>query len=387
MDRDAGEPSSTSQGVALTRRVEDRMIAGVAGGLADYAGTGATWVRIAFVVLALAGGIGVFIYLLCWLMVPGRDGRRLIGANVSGGVQAIGTLLGIGVLALVSALLLSNTGSFSPPSLLWALALAVVGVVLLHDDEPPHPVARTPVTARPRAGRLRLRPLSALTLLTLATLLMVLGALGLLTNLSIIDMSVGSFPALALVIVGVGLVIGTRWGRSRILVLIGLLLVPIVAISSVIDVPLRGAISTSYRYVTDPVALDDRYEFLAASTTFDLSEVDFPAGTTDLSIELGTGAVDVVVPRGITVDVSAHSDAGRVGVFNRFQEGIDLTVDGIFPAKEPEGATLNLNVVAALGSISIRRGYADQRNERRTQKDEHDRRRKERRRDGKGNRR
>jgi phage shock protein PspC (stress-responsive transcriptional regulator)/predicted membrane protein len=387
MDRDAGEPSSTSEEVALTRRVEDRMIAGVAGGLADYAGTGATWVRIAFVVLALAGGLGVFIYLLCWLMVPGRDGRRLIGANVSGGVQAIGTLLGIGVLALVAALLLSNTGSFSPPSLLWALALAAVGVVLLRDDEPPHPMARTPVADRPRAGRLRLRPFSALTLLTLATLLMVLGALGLLTNLSIIDMTVGSFPALALVIVGAGLIVGTRWGRSRILVLVGLLLVPIVAISSVIDVPLRGAVSTSYRYVTDPVALDDRYEFLAASTTFDLSRVDFPAGTTDLSIQLGTGVVDVVVPRGITVDVSAHSDAGRLGVFNRFQEGVDLTVEDIFPAKKAQGSTLKLDVVAALGSISIRRGYSDQRNERRTENDERDRRGKERRRDGKGNRR
>ncbi len=46
------------------------MIAGVCGGLADYFGIDPTIVRIIFVVLALAGGPGILIYLALWVILP-----------------------------------------------------------------------------------------------------------------------------------------------------------------------------------------------------------------------------------------------------------------------------------------------------------------------------
>ena len=59
----------------LSRPVEDRMLVGVAAGLARYAGIDVTLVRIALAVLAVAGGAGVPIYLAGWLLIPeeGRD--------------------------------------------------------------------------------------------------------------------------------------------------------------------------------------------------------------------------------------------------------------------------------------------------------------------------
>ena len=54
----------------LTRSRNNRMIAGVCGGLADYSGIDATIVRILFVVLALAGGPGILIYLALWVILP-----------------------------------------------------------------------------------------------------------------------------------------------------------------------------------------------------------------------------------------------------------------------------------------------------------------------------
>ena len=54
----------------LTRSRRDRKIAGVCGGLAEYSGIDATLIRILFVIIALAGGGGLLIYLALWLILP-----------------------------------------------------------------------------------------------------------------------------------------------------------------------------------------------------------------------------------------------------------------------------------------------------------------------------
>lgn len=54
----------------LTRSVSDKMIAGVASGLAEYFQLDVTWVRIAFTLAAFFGGSGVWIYIILWIAVP-----------------------------------------------------------------------------------------------------------------------------------------------------------------------------------------------------------------------------------------------------------------------------------------------------------------------------
>ncbi len=54
----------------LYRSRTDRMVAGVAGGLAEYFNIDPTIVRLAFVLLALAGGPGLIIYVIMWIVVP-----------------------------------------------------------------------------------------------------------------------------------------------------------------------------------------------------------------------------------------------------------------------------------------------------------------------------
>ena len=53
-------------------RSEDRMIAGVAGGLADYFNTDPTLIRSLFVLLTLlgGGGLGILIYIVLWIIMP-----------------------------------------------------------------------------------------------------------------------------------------------------------------------------------------------------------------------------------------------------------------------------------------------------------------------------
>ncbi len=54
----------------LSRSTTDRMCAGVAGGIAKYFNVDPTLVRLAFVVLALAGGPGVLLYIIMWIVMP-----------------------------------------------------------------------------------------------------------------------------------------------------------------------------------------------------------------------------------------------------------------------------------------------------------------------------
>ncbi len=60
----------------LTRSTTDRQVAGVAGGVAAYFDLDPNLVRIAWVVAALAGGAGVFLYVILWIVLPEGAARR-----------------------------------------------------------------------------------------------------------------------------------------------------------------------------------------------------------------------------------------------------------------------------------------------------------------------
>ena len=54
----------------LYRSENEKMIGGVAGGVADFAGVDPTLVRVIFVALTVFGGSGLLIYLVMWVLVP-----------------------------------------------------------------------------------------------------------------------------------------------------------------------------------------------------------------------------------------------------------------------------------------------------------------------------
>ncbi|MEI6749272.1 MAG: PspC domain-containing protein [Bacteroidota bacterium] len=54
----------------LYRSVEHRVIGGVAGGLADYFDIDPVIIRLVFVIVALAGGGGLLVYLILWIVLP-----------------------------------------------------------------------------------------------------------------------------------------------------------------------------------------------------------------------------------------------------------------------------------------------------------------------------
>ena len=57
----------------LYRSESDRMVAGVCGGLAQYFRVDTVWIRLAFVLLAFAQGLGIIAYAVLWVLVPRRS--------------------------------------------------------------------------------------------------------------------------------------------------------------------------------------------------------------------------------------------------------------------------------------------------------------------------
>lgn len=130
----------------LYRSANDRVLAGLAGGLADYFGLDAAWVRLGLVVLVLLGvGTPVLLYLLGWLIVP-RNPRpsdlsrdrlhrsrtdRMI-AGVCGGLAET-TGVDPALVRLVAAVLLITGGVAVPFYLIaWAILPSAEAA------EPPH---------------------------------------------------------------------------------------------------------------------------------------------------------------------------------------------------------------------------------------------------------
>ncbi len=64
----------------ITRSRTDRMVAGVAAGLAAAFGIDPIFVRIGFIVLGLLNGVGLILYLALWLIVP-NEGSTATGRS------------------------------------------------------------------------------------------------------------------------------------------------------------------------------------------------------------------------------------------------------------------------------------------------------------------
>ena len=134
----------------LQRDGERGVLGGVCAGLARRLGIEPLPIRIVALVLALAGGIGVPLYLLAWAAMPGDSSARGLGRSRRSAVEVA---LGVGLLAISAMLALRGMGLWISDAVTWPLALVAGGVALLWRGgigaRPPAPAERAPVAAVP----------------------------------------------------------------------------------------------------------------------------------------------------------------------------------------------------------------------------------------------
>jgi phage shock protein PspC (stress-responsive transcriptional regulator) len=75
-------------GYGLRRHFQDRMLAGVAAGLARYFNVDVMIVRIAFVVLTIVGGAGIPLYLAGLLLIPEEGSDQSIAGSLIESLQS-----------------------------------------------------------------------------------------------------------------------------------------------------------------------------------------------------------------------------------------------------------------------------------------------------------
>jgi phage shock protein C len=128
------------------RSESDKMMAGVCGGIAAYLGMDSVLVRLAFVVLLFASGIGIPIYVILWIIMPSesatdKTGSEVIQQNirdmtekVSSSVNRVGRTGTVGILLILfgAYFLLNQFGWLDwANGLLWPLIIIGAGVYMM----------------------------------------------------------------------------------------------------------------------------------------------------------------------------------------------------------------------------------------------------------------
>ena len=119
------------------RTRDDRLFAGVAGGLAKKFGVDATLVRIAFVIATLAAGVGLPIYVAAWLLMPLEGHETSIGAKVAKDRHGILLALAFLPLTVATMVLGSALGAAYISTFAWPVFLCAAGGVLVWRNSDP----------------------------------------------------------------------------------------------------------------------------------------------------------------------------------------------------------------------------------------------------------
>jgi phage shock protein C len=129
--RSGPEQPGATRPARLTRSRDERMVGGVASGIAAYLGIDPVLVRLAFVVLALAGGGGVLAYLVAWIVIPEQpDGPQQMVARTSEQATTMRAIAG-GVLVILGAGWLLHELVPGIARVTLPLTLILVGVVVV----------------------------------------------------------------------------------------------------------------------------------------------------------------------------------------------------------------------------------------------------------------
>ena len=345
---------------SLRRSKSTRVFAGVCGGVARGLGLDPIFVRVAVAVLVPFGGLGVLLYVLGWLLLPEDDGRRSVAERAAtrsneadpGRPVALAVLLAVGLVVWIDrradrVQLTPSAGSPTP---------------MVTPVDPASPTAAYPsagwtqpvsTTAPPPR-----RPRSVLFAATVSCVVIALGVLGAVDSAGG-DVAGDAYPALGLAVVGAGLVVGAWLGRSRGLIVVGLVLA--IATAGAVGADRAG------RFGRDRVDLTLRpastaeipasADYAVGNATYDLRGVAFSGADTAASLSIGAGELVVIVPPDVDVAVTASVGVGEVFLFTQQSggPGIDRTLTDL-GGDGPGGGSLDLTLDAGVGRVEVRRG-------------------------------
>jgi hypothetical protein len=225
----------------------------------------------------------------------------------------------------------------------------------LEAGEPVDVAVEGPFTATVRRRR---REPATLGWLGFGLALLAVAVAAMLDNAGALQLRLVRYPALALLVLGVGLLVGAFVGRARWLVLPGLLLVPALLAASLIRVPLEGGFDGVSVAARSPEEIAPAYRRTAGEVFLDLSRLRERA---EVAASTGFGSVTVLVPRDARVEVAGDLGAGSVTLGRVVDEGMSLEFARVLEPKRAGGPTIVLHLRAGFGSVSVYRSWEPRR--------------------------
>jgi phage shock protein PspC (stress-responsive transcriptional regulator) len=363
------------------------MIAGVAQGLANRFDLPVVLIRVVFALLVFAGGLGLALYAAGWFLIRSEDEAETPAARLFSGASGTRSWIGI-ALVFVAILVLLDNFTFLSGGVVWAIGLLVIGVLLYTGDLPrlvgksddkegvqqvttatetlapvdtealppagggvpptptPTPPILPPAPARPRES-------SYLGRITIGLMLVSLGILAILDNIPgiPIEPEPRHYMALAVTVLGLGLMVGGFIGRARWLILLGVIMVPTMLFSPAFEYDWR---SDDFDRVESPdtfAEVDSPYSMDIGNMIIDLTDLPWDGEVIDLEAMVDAGNLEIRLPAGVGIVGEASVDVGHVGAGGRQSSGLGnptLTFD------DPgDLGTIELDANVDLGNIDV----------------------------------
>jgi signal transduction histidine kinase len=163
-----GFPRSVSEPATSVRRdPANGLVAGVCSGFAARLGIDPILLRIGFVATLAAGGVGVPLYAIAWVLIPAEGPERPVVQRLLSRRDAWLVAAGVGCLVLAALLLMREWGLWFSDRIAWPAVIVVAGAAVIwrQSQAPPDREAQAPARTlrdaparslrlpRPAAGR------------------------------------------------------------------------------------------------------------------------------------------------------------------------------------------------------------------------------------------
>lgn len=301
------QPTAAAQPARrLYRTRDERVIAGVCGGIARYFNIDPVLVRVGAVALAFLGGAGLLAYLAAVLLIPkeGEGGRP--PEAPSRGLVITGAVL----LVVAFCVVLPFRGGWGPG---WGLvplgfvALAGLLVWRLASGQRPEGDARAVLRAM---------------------------ALGLALIAFCVVLAIGAAWASAaggdgvvagiVIAAGLALIAGAFFGSwARWLILPALAVALPAGVVAAADLDVRGGTGEVTYRPASSAEVHDSYRLGVGHLVVDLRDARLTPGDHRIKIRLGVGGAELLVARDVCVSTDNHVGIGGTSVFNRNGGGVD----------------------------------------------------------------
>jgi hypothetical protein len=162
-----------------------------------------------------------------------------------------------------------------------------------------------------------------------------------------------AYLALPLAIVGLGLIVGTWYGRARALVAVGALLGVALAIGVAVE-NVDNEHPVTWR-ITNVSRLERTYDVAIGDTTLDLSALDFSGRDEAVDIHVSVGSLRIVLPDRVDAQVTAQVDLGDARVFDQRWSGMGQGQHSVTDAGDdgPGGGRLTIDATVDVGSLEV----------------------------------